>query len=156
MGGEAGTRLLQRLAMPVSADTVLRLVRGLALPMAEAVSRETFCSKAAQDPGWLGKKPVTAACLDERLAVAETPLEAAEDKIRSRETSLGNWITDQIVTAFKDCRADGAFINAGGLRLNHDIASGSAITMRQLEELIEYPTRLHVYPLSHAKLREAL
>ena len=36
LGGEAGARLLHRLAMPASADTVLRLVRGLPLPVAEA------------------------------------------------------------------------------------------------------------------------
>jgi transposase len=36
LGGEAAARLLQRLAMPTSADTVLRLVRGLPLPTAEA------------------------------------------------------------------------------------------------------------------------
>jgi transposase len=35
-GGEAGARLLQQLAMPTSADTLLRLVRGLPLPTAEA------------------------------------------------------------------------------------------------------------------------
>ena len=32
LGGEAGARLLQRLAMPASADTVLRLVRRMPLP----------------------------------------------------------------------------------------------------------------------------
>src|SRR5689334_4792069 len=36
VGGEAAARLLQRLAMPTSADTVLRLVRGLPLPTFEA------------------------------------------------------------------------------------------------------------------------
>jgi hypothetical protein len=37
LGGEGGAaRLLQRLAMPTSADTVLRLVRGLPLPTVEA------------------------------------------------------------------------------------------------------------------------
>jgi transposase len=36
LGGEAGARLLHRLAMPTSADTVLRLVRGLPLPTVEA------------------------------------------------------------------------------------------------------------------------
>jgi transposase len=35
LGGEAAARLLQRLAMPTSADTVLRLVRALPLPEAE-------------------------------------------------------------------------------------------------------------------------
>jgi transposase len=36
LGGEASARLLHRLAMPASADTVLRLVRGLPLPAVEA------------------------------------------------------------------------------------------------------------------------
>src|SRR3954452_5236217 len=35
LGGEAGARLLQRLSMPASADTVLRLVRGLPPPEPE-------------------------------------------------------------------------------------------------------------------------
>jgi 2',3'-cyclic-nucleotide 2'-phosphodiesterase (5'-nucleotidase family) len=117
---------------------------------------EEFCTAAAADPGWLGARPVTAACLDERLPVAEIPLDASEEKIRSRETSLGNWIADQMAAAFKDCRVDGAFINAGGLRLNQDLARGSAITMRHLEELVQYSTTLRVYKLSHARFRRAL
>ena len=37
LGGEAGTKLLQHLAMPTSADTVLRLIGRLPLPEAEAL-----------------------------------------------------------------------------------------------------------------------
>ena len=36
LGGEVGSRLLRRLAMPASADTVLRLIRRMPLPEAEA------------------------------------------------------------------------------------------------------------------------
>ncbi len=117
---------------------------------------DEFCKAAATDPHWVGAKPVSAACLDERLAVAETPLDASEEKIRSRETSLGNWIADQMFAAFKDCGVDGAFINAGGLRLNQDLAKDSDITMRHLEELVQYPTTLRVYKLTHDKFRKAL
>lgn len=35
LGGEADARLLRRLVMPASLDTVLRLIRGLPLPMLE-------------------------------------------------------------------------------------------------------------------------
>ena len=117
---------------------------------------DEFCKAAAADPEWLGARPVAPACLDERLAVAETRLDASEAKIRSRETSLGNWIADQMVAAFKDCRVDGAFINAGGLRLNQDLAKDSPILMRHLQELVQYPTALRVYRLSHAQFRRAL
>jgi 5'-nucleotidase / UDP-sugar diphosphatase len=117
---------------------------------------EEFCQAAAADPAWLGARPVTASCLDERLAIAQTRLNASEAKIRSGETSLGNWIADQIVDTFKDCRVDGAFINAGGLRLNQDLATDSPIQMRHLQELVQYPSALRVYKLSHAQLRRAL
>lgn len=117
---------------------------------------DEFCKAAASDARWVGAKPVSAACLDERLAVAETPLNASEEKIRSRETSLGNWIADQMFVAFKDCGVDGAFINAGGLRLNQDLAKDADITLRHLEELVQYPTKLQVYKLSHTQFRKAL
>jgi 2',3'-cyclic-nucleotide 2'-phosphodiesterase (5'-nucleotidase family) len=117
---------------------------------------DEFCKAVATDPEWLGARPVTGACLDERLAVAETRLDASEAKIRSRETSLGNWIADQMVAAFKDCRVDGAIVNAGGLRLNQDLAKDSPIMMRHLQELVQYPSALRVYKLSHAQFRRAL
>lgn len=115
-----------------------------------------FCQAAQKDRGWIGARPVSATCLDERLGVTETTLTGSEERIRSSETSLGNWIADQMFTAFKECGADGAFINAGGLRLNQDLAKDSEITMRHLEELIQYPTTLRIYKLTHARFRKAL
>jgi hypothetical protein len=53
-GGEAGARLLQRLAMPTSADTVLRLVRVLPLPLSEtprAVGVDDWALKKGQTYG---------------------------------------------------------------------------------------------------------
>jgi hypothetical protein len=55
-GGEAGARLLQRLAMPTSADTVLRLVRALPLPLNEtprAVGVDDWALKKGQTYGTL-------------------------------------------------------------------------------------------------------
>jgi 2',3'-cyclic-nucleotide 2'-phosphodiesterase (5'-nucleotidase family) len=117
---------------------------------------EEFCKRAEADTAWLGARPVTSACLDERLAVAETHLDASETKIRSQETSLGNWITDQMMVAFKDCRVDGAILNAGSLRLNQDIARDSPILMRHLQELIGYATPLRVFKVDHAQFRRVL
>jgi 2',3'-cyclic-nucleotide 2'-phosphodiesterase (5'-nucleotidase family) len=115
-----------------------------------------FCKAAATDPGWIGAKPDPEQCLDERLGMTETALVASEERIRSSETSGGNWVTDAMVAAFKECGVDGAFINAGALRLNQDLAAGSEITRRHLEELIGFPTALRVYTLTHAQLRRAL
>ena len=116
-----------------------------------------FCHTAAVDPHWVGDKPPDpVTCLDKPLGETMTPLVASEERIRSSETSAGNWVTDEMVAAFAACGVDGAFINAGALRLNQDLPEGSKITLRHLEELIGFPTVLRVYKLTHQQLREAL
>lgn len=115
-----------------------------------------FCAAAARDPRWIGARPDPVKCLDEVLGVTETPLVASEERIRSSETSMGNWVTDEMMTAFKDCAVDGAFTNAGGLRLNTDLPAGASIARRHLEELMQFPAALRVYTLTHAQLRQAL
>jgi 2',3'-cyclic-nucleotide 2'-phosphodiesterase (5'-nucleotidase family) len=95
-------------------------------------------------------------CLSVPLGLAETHLVASEEKIRGTETSLGNWIADQMVEAFTDCQADAAFINSGSLRLNHDLPRGTEITRRHIEELIQYPTPLYLFELSREQLQDAI
>jgi hypothetical protein len=56
---------------------------------------------------------------------------------------------------FADCGAQGAFINAGALRLNQDLAPGP-VRRRDLEELVQYPTELHLVSLDAATLRGVL
>ncbi len=115
-----------------------------------------FCRAAASNPDWIGAKADPVTCLDERLAVTETAFIASEERIRSSETSGGDWVADEMMSVFKACAVDGAFINSGGLRLNVDLAAGSDITRRHLEELMQFPTILRVYTLTHAELRRAL
>src|SRR5262249_36155118 len=78
---------LRQLGPGVAKDPVVdeRVSRWLHAHAAE------FCAAAARDPHWLGSRPVPPSCLDERLAVAETALDASEEKIRTSETSLGDW-----------------------------------------------------------------
>jgi 2',3'-cyclic-nucleotide 2'-phosphodiesterase (5'-nucleotidase family) len=115
-----------------------------------------FCQDAAKDPHWVGAKPDPLTCLDERLGVTETAFVASEELVRSRETSAGDWIADEMVAAFATCGVDAGFINAGVLRLNQDLTAGSNITRRHLEELIGFPTALRVYKVRHDKLKKAL
>jgi 2',3'-cyclic-nucleotide 2'-phosphodiesterase (5'-nucleotidase family) len=115
-----------------------------------------FCRAAAASPAWIGAPADPAACLEERLAVTETAFIASEERIRSSETSGGNWVADEMMAMFRACAVDGAFINSGGLRLNVDLPPGTEITRRHLEELMQFPTILRVYTLTHADLRRAL
>ena len=105
-----------------------------------------FCAKQ--------RKP--ASCLAEALGMTRTPLIAEEEKVRGAETSLGNWVTDLMREAFAACGADAAIINAGSLRLNHDLPKGTTITRRHVEELMQFPTPLYLVELPGAQLQRAM
>ncbi len=91
-------------------------------------------------------------CLDEVYGRTRSELGAEENKIRGRETTLGNWIADAAVSAFQSCGAQVAFLNAGSLRLNRDLPAQTVITRRDIEELIAYPTPLHLVKIDGATL----
>jgi 2',3'-cyclic-nucleotide 2'-phosphodiesterase (5'-nucleotidase family) len=91
-------------------------------------------------------------CLERDLGTTQVVLEAEENKIRGRETNLGDWVADRMVEAFAACGAQAAFVNSGTLRLNQDLAAGSAITRRHLEELFGFPTPLRLIRLDGATL----
>lgn len=111
-----------------------------------ATHEREFCDAA--------KRP--AGCLGEPLATAETALVAEEEKIRASETSLGNWVTDVMRDAFGGCGAGAAFVNAGSLRLNHDLSPRTVVTRRHVEELMQYPSPLHLVELSAEQLTRAV
>ncbi len=106
----------------------------------------TFCKKDGAPPN----------CLAEELGVTETRLVAREEEIRRAETSLGNWIADQMMETFKDCQVEAAFINSGGLRLNQDLPKNTPITRRHIEELFQYKTPLYLLEPSGEQLQAAI
>lgn len=112
--------------------------------------------------GWLerheqklcGDLQLPMGCLEEVLGRTRTELVAEETAVRREETSLGNFVTDQMVAALAACGAQAAFVNSGTLRLNQDLAAGSAITRRHLEELFGFPTPLRLIRLDGATLAQ--
>jgi 2',3'-cyclic-nucleotide 2'-phosphodiesterase (5'-nucleotidase family) len=110
----------------------------------QAKHEQAFCQQAKADPK----------CLEEVYGRTRTELEAEETKIRGAETSLGDWVTDRMVAAFAACGAQAALINSGTLRLNQDLAAGTRITRRHVEELFAYPTPLYLLRLTGATLQE--
>lgn len=101
-----------------------------------------FCDAAKRGPD----------CLEEAFGRTETLLEADENKIRGRETSLGNWIADRMLEAFKPCGAQAAFVNSGALRLNNDLPKGTVLTRRHVEELFAYPSPMRLLKIDGAAL----
>jgi 2',3'-cyclic-nucleotide 2'-phosphodiesterase (5'-nucleotidase family) len=101
-----------------------------------------FCAAAKAGPD----------CLHEVYGRTETDLDAEEMEIRGRETSLGDWVADRMLEAFRPCGAQVAFLNAGSLRINRDIPRGATITRRHIEELFAYATPLYLLRLDGATL----
>ena len=58
--------------------------------------------------------------------------------------------------AFAACGADAAIVNAGSLRLNHDLPKGTTITRRHVEELMQFPAPLYLVELSGAQVQRAM
>ncbi len=102
-----------------------------------------FCSESTEE----------ANCLHRTVGRTALPLIGEELEIRSHETNLGNWVTDQVRAILPD--ADIAFINAGSLRLNQNIPSG-VITQRHLEELLPYASDLVQIELDRKQLESVL
>ena len=108
----------------------------------QARHAHAFCAEAQAGPG----------CLDETYGHTRTELAADENKIRGRETSLGDWVTDRMLGAFKECGAQVAFLNSGSLRINRDLPAGTPITRRHVEELFAYKTPLYLLRLDGATM----
>jgi len=88
------------------------------------------------------------------LSRAAVNLIAEEDRIRRYETNVGDGVTDLMRATFPGAQV--AFLNSGSLRLNQDIAAGTELTERVVEELLPYGSPLHLIELSGAELQAVL
>lgn len=129
----------------------------------EEVAEDPMVAAAVQ--GWIDKQGTgfceeklgePAGCLDAPLTVAGSTLVASELEIRRFETNLGDWVADRMLDAWRDQGVQVAFINAGALRINRDIAQGSPVTRREVEELLPYPSETQRVRLDRATLEAVL
>ena len=92
--------------------------------------------------------------LEARIAVAAFPLDATEETIRNEETSWGNFIVDQMRTAFGKPAADLAFINSGTLRIDDFIAGD--ISFEDIGRTFGFSSYLRDVTLSGAEFQQVL
>ncbi len=89
------------------------------------------------------------------VGYTQTTLTAEELTIRRFETNIGNWVADQMRTAYPKQKADLALINSGSLRLN-DVIPVGPIKQGHIDELLPYQTGVLVVQLSGAEIQAAL
>ncbi len=97
-----------------------------------------------------------AECLGDVVGYAGVDLVAEELMIRRFETNTGNWIADVALQHFREKGAQISFINAGSLRINHNLAKGEAITRKHLNELFAYPSHMVVIKIKGAVLQQII
>ena len=126
-------------------DGVIARYEGILIPVSEEIEENPEI-KAIIDE--------YASKLDKRLkdviGIAHTPLNGEREAVRSRETNLGNLITDVIRSM---AQADIAFVNGGGIRAS--IGEGE-ITVEGVLTVLPYGNHLVTMQLSGSQVLEIL
>jgi len=92
--------------------------------------------------------------LEAKIGEAAMPMDATEETTRSQETAWGNFIVDQMLTAFGTPAADFAFINSGTLRIDDFIADD--ITFEEIGRTFGFSSFLRYMTISGAEFRQVM
>ncbi len=165
----AGGRSVYKADADAHTANLLKVTRGPGGVTVEHTWLHVGPESAPEDPamkavvdGWIakhekayceGKMKLPMGCLEEKLTVARAELVAEELSIRRFETNLGDYLADRALATFAKDGAQLAFLNAGTIRLNYNIAPGAVITRRNVEELFAYPAPLRLIEITGATLQ---
>jgi 5'-nucleotidase len=92
--------------------------------------------------------------LEARVGAAALAMDAREEHVRSKESSWGNFVVDQMRTAFGDPPADLAFINSGTLRIDDFIAGD--IHFEDIGRTFGFSSYLRYTTVTGAEFREIM
>jgi len=92
--------------------------------------------------------------LEARVGIAAFPMDATEETVRNQETAWGNFIVDQMLTAFGEPAADFAFINSGSLRIDDYIADD--IRFEDIGRTFGYSSYLRYVTMTGAEFRDVM
>ncbi len=104
---------------------------------------------------WREQLLATIPFLPAKIGEAAVPFDAREVTIRNRESNWGNFVVDQMRTAFGDePQADLAFLNSGTLRIDDYIAGD--ITFEDVARTFGFSSFLHYLEMSGNEFRSTL
>ena len=103
---------------------------------------------------WRGKLLALIPFLPSKIGEAALPLDGREVAIRNGESNWGNFIADQMRTAFRNPPADLAFVNSGTLRIDDFVAED--ITFEDVGRTFGFSSFLRYMTMSGADFRTLL
>jgi 2',3'-cyclic-nucleotide 2'-phosphodiesterase (5'-nucleotidase family) len=91
---------------------------------------------------------------DQVIGRTSTRLDASEEVVRNQESAWGNWLADQMRTAFPTIPADVGVLNGGAIRIDDAIAG--EIRWEHLARTFGFPTRVGLVWLRGRDLKETV
>jgi len=151
MKGASNARVIWQIDLTFDADGMPQ-VASTNLPMDESVAVDPDYALLATK--WRDRLLDKFPFLEARIGAAAFPLDATEETVRSREAAWGNFIVDQMLTAFGEPAADVAFINSGSLRIDDFIADD--IAFEDIGRTFGYSSFLRYMTVSGAEFRQIM
>jgi len=151
MKGASNARVIWKIDLTFDADGTPQ-VASTKLPMDESVAVDP--DYALLETKWRDRLLDKFPFIEARIGAAAFPLDATEETVRSRETAWGNFIVDQMLTAFGEPAADVAFINSGSLRIDDYIADD--IAFEDIGRTFGYSSFLRYLTVSGAEFRQIM
>ncbi len=151
MKGASNARIVWAIDVDFDAAGVARLnERKLTLDRSVAFDPEyeVLASK------WRGRLLEKFPFLEARVGTAALPLDSREVTVRNQESNWGNFIADQMRGAFRDGKADLAFVNGGTLRID-DYIEGD-ILFEDIGRTFGFSSYLRKTMLTGAEFRRVL
>jgi 2',3'-cyclic-nucleotide 2'-phosphodiesterase (5'-nucleotidase family) len=120
MKGASNARTIWQIEVEFSDDDLPPRIETQVISIDESIASDPGYDAIADK--WRQRLLETAPFLPAKVGAAALPLDGREVIIRNDESNLGNFIVDQMRTAFGNPPADLAFVNSGTLRLDDFIA----------------------------------
>lgn len=151
MKGASNARVIWRIDLSFD-ERGMPIVDANVLEMGQGIPPDP--DYALLDEKWRGRLLEKFPFLEARVGTAAFPMDATEETVRNRETAWGNFIVDQMLTAFGEPAADFAFINSGSLRIDDYIADD--ITFEDIARTFGFSSFLRYISMTGGEFRQVM
>ncbi|HEX8904594.1 MAG TPA: 5'-nucleotidase C-terminal domain-containing protein, partial [Longimicrobiaceae bacterium] len=129
------------------------MARAEAVEVGQAIAIDPGYQRQVTDR-WAAELRRRVPFMDAVIGRSDSLMDATEGTVRNDESAWGDWLADQMRTAFPTMPADVAVLNGGALRV--DDVFGGEIRWEHLARTFGFPTRVGLVSLRGRDLREAV
>jgi 5'-nucleotidase len=151
MKGASNARVIWQIDLTFDADGMPQ-VASSRLPMDESIAVDP--DYALLEMKWRDRLLDKFPFLEARVGAAAISMNATEEFVRNHESAWGNFVADQMLTAFGEPAADVAFINSGSLRIDDYIADD--IAFEDIGRTFGFSSFLRYMTVSGAEFRQIM